>query len=82
MIFEDDAEVSLHWYGTEIGNLQKKKHLFTNARYRWLVNMWTVYGGRKDLAAISLQRQTMRVDKTFVLTRPKPTYGRQGLAGL
>ena len=62
VIFEDDAEVSPQWYGTEIGNLQKKKHLFTNARYRWLVNMWTVYGGRKDLAAISLQRQTMRVD--------------------
>ena len=30
-------------------------------RYRWLVNMWTAYGGRKDLAAISLQRQTMKV---------------------
>ena len=25
MIFEDDAEVSPHWYGTEIGNLQNKK---------------------------------------------------------
>ena len=71
---------SLVWHGN--WKFAKKKHLFTNARYRWLVNMWTAYGGRKDLAAISLQRQTMRVDKTFVLTRPKPTYGRQGLAGL
>ena len=24
VIFEDDAEVSPHWYGTEIGNLQKR----------------------------------------------------------
>ena len=51
---------SLVWHGN--WKFAKKKHLFTNARYRWLVNMWTVYGGRKDLAAISLQRQTMRVD--------------------
>ena len=51
---------SLVWHGN--WKFAKKKHLFTNARYRWLVNMWTAYGGRKDLAAISLQRQTMRVD--------------------
>ena len=25
VIFEDDAEVSPHWYGAEIGNLQQKK---------------------------------------------------------
>ena len=63
---------SLVWHGN--GKFAKKKHLFTNARYRWLVNMWTAYGGRKDLAAISLQRQTMRVDIKFVLTRPcRPT---------
>ena len=30
-------------------------------RYRWLVNMWLAYGGREDLAAISLQRQTVQV---------------------
>ena len=36
-------------------------HYISISRYRWLVNMWTVYGGRKDLAAISLQRQTMKV---------------------
>ena len=37
------------------------------SRYRWLVNMWTAYGGRKDLAAISLQRQTMKVTYKFVV---------------
>ena len=30
-------------------------------RYRWLVNMWLAYGGRDDIAAISLQKQTMKV---------------------
>ena len=69
------------WRGNWKFATKKKEHLFTHARYRWLVNMWTAYGGRKDLAAISLQRQTMRVDLTFVLTRSKPPYGQQGLAG-
>ena len=65
---------SLVWHGNWKFAKQKKKHLFTNARYRWLVNMWTAYGGRKDLAAISLQRQTMRVHKTFVwLGQSRPT---------
>ena len=30
-------------------------------RYRWLVNMWLAYGGRDDIVAISLQKQTMKV---------------------
>ena len=29
--------------------------------YRWLVNMWLAYGGRQDLAGISLQKQTVSV---------------------
>lgn len=29
-------------------------------KYRWLVNMWLAYGGRDDIAAISLQKQTMK----------------------
>jgi len=28
--------------------------------YRWLANMWLAYGGRDDIAAISLQKQTMK----------------------
>ena len=69
------------WHGNWKFAKQKKKHLFTNARYRWLVNMWTAYGGRKDLAAISLQRQTMREDYIFVLTRPKDRGARMQSGG-
>ena len=29
--------------------------------YRWLVNMWLMYGEREDLAAISLQKQKITV---------------------
>ena len=48
---------------------------FSHSRYRWLVNMWLAYGGRDDVAAISLQKQTMRVKRNNLPT-PELNRGR------